>query len=59
MAENLSLLLYIAQCGRATADHAAYRHLWYKGLTKWVSPTQMSLSDKGARLVNQQLYKKG
>jgi hypothetical membrane protein len=53
------LVLYIAKVGRIEANHAMYRHLWYRGLTVWVSPTEMSLSDLGAREANRLLYNNG
>jgi len=42
--------------GPVVADTIEHRKLWYRGLTKWVSPTHMALSDLGAREVNVILY---
>lgn len=53
------LVLYMARVGSVVANHAMYRHLWYRGLTRWVSPTEMSLSDLGAREANRLLYNNG
>ena len=56
---NQALLLDMAHRGRVVADTARHRRLWYHGLTQWVSPTEMALSDSGARVVNRLLYGKG
>jgi hypothetical protein len=50
------LLLYIAEVGKALAEHPMYRRLWYMGMTKYVSPTEMAVSDLGAREANRLLY---
>ena len=50
------LLVYIAEMGSVVADHAKYRKMWYRGLTRWISPTEMALSDLGAREANRLLY---
>lgn len=54
--KDIRLLLFIARVGPVTADHGAYRHLWYRGFTKWVSPTKMDLSDLGEQAVIRHVY---
>jgi hypothetical protein len=53
------LLHYLAQNGSAVVDHYLYRRLWYRGLTKWISPTEMALSDKGSQIVTRMMYEEG
>ena len=50
------LVLFIAKVGKVVACHPLYRCLWYRGLTRYVSPTEMALSDSGARIANRLLY---
>lgn len=50
---DMMLLLEFAERGTIDAtDSPIYRRLWYRGLTKWVSPIHMALSDLGATEVN-------
>ena len=43
----LELLTKIAEMGRITCDTPEIRRLWYKGLVRWVSPTEVGLTSDG------------
>lgn len=43
----LTLLVEVAENGRRVCDSFEMRCLWYKGLVRWCSPTEVCLTSAG------------
>ena len=56
MIDTAKLLIQLAAEGRVIATEPQWRELWYRGLTKYVSPTEMELSDEGFREASRLYY---